>query len=68
VLLEGDSLNVIVDLKKGLCGGGCGQLISNTKFIISLLGHYNFHHVKKNANRAAYYTAKFVFSQLLNKV
>jgi hypothetical protein len=68
VLLEGDSLNVIVDLTKGPCGGGCGQLISNTKLILSRLGHYNFHHVKRNANRVAHYTTKFVFSQLLNKV
>jgi hypothetical protein len=69
VLLEDDSLNVIVNLKKeGPCGNGCGQLITDTKSILSRLVHCSFYHVKRDANMVAHCMAKFVLSQLIDKV
>jgi hypothetical protein len=68
MILEGDSLSVISDLKKiGPCGSGCGQLISDTKLILSSLLHCDFHHMKRDANKVAHCMSKFALSQMLDK-
>jgi hypothetical protein len=68
MILEGDSLSVISNLKKTEpCGSGCGQLISDTKLILSSLLHCDFHHVKRDANKVAHCMAKFAPSQMLDK-
>lgn len=72
VQLEGDSLSALSDLKKeGLCGSDCGQLIFDTKFLLSCLDHCSFHHVKRDAKLQTgwlIFFTKFALSQLLNKV
>jgi hypothetical protein len=63
VLFEGDSLSVILELKKGgPCVSGCGLLISYIKLILSSLDYLCFQHVKRDANKAAYCLTKFAFS------
>lgn len=69
MLFEGDSLSVISELKKeGPCVSGCGLLISYIKLILSSLDHLCFQHVKRDANKAAHYIAKFALSQLIDEV
>jgi hypothetical protein len=53
--------------KTGPCGSGCGQLISDTKLILSCLFHCDFHHMKMDANKVAHCMAKFVISQMIDK-
>jgi len=69
VLIEGDSLSVIQELQKqGRNGSGCGQLIMDTKSIMSSLDFVSFQHVKRDANKVAHCLAKFALSQMLDKV
>ncbi|XP_062155083.1 uncharacterized protein LOC133863104 [Alnus glutinosa] len=69
VLMEGDSLSVIQELQKqGPNGSGCGQLIIDTKSILSSLDSVSFQHVKRDANKVAHCLAKFALSQMLDKV
>jgi ribonuclease HI len=50
VLMEGDSMNVIQELQKqGPSGSVCGQLIMDTKTILSRLVFFSFQHVKRDA-------------------
>jgi len=60
MILKGDSLQVISNLKKvGPLGSGSGQLIYDTKLLLSSLVHCGFQHVKRGANKAAHCMAKF---------
>jgi hypothetical protein len=68
VILEGDSLSVISYSKKARpCESDCGQLIFDTKIILSRLLHFDFQHVKMDANKMVHYMAKFALFQLLDK-
>lgn len=46
VLLQGDSLSVILELKMEVsCGSGCGQLNYDIKLIFPSLASHSFQHV-----------------------
>jgi ribonuclease HI len=69
VIMEGDSPNVIQELQKqDSIGSVCGQLIMDTKTILSRLVSVSFQHVKMDANKVAHCLAKFALSQMLDKV
>jgi hypothetical protein len=54
--------------KEGPSWTGCGQLLLDTKIILSSLSHFGFNHVNMEANMAAHCLAKFALLQLLCKV
>lgn len=69
MLLEGDSLHVISELKKvGPLESSRGQLINDTKLILFSLGHCGFQHVRREANMKAHCMAKFALYHLINRV
>lgn len=64
VHLEGDSLSVVAALKRNdPCCSRFGHLIEDTRSLL-----YMLHHVRQEANNAAYHLAKLAIFQLLDNV
>lgn len=68
VILEGDSLVVMSDLKQtGVCNPAYGQVIEDIRSSFLSFSSVGVNHVKRGANMAAHLIAKYTVSQFEDK-
>jgi ribonuclease HI len=63
VVFEGDSLLVVTAVKKEEpCWSDYGQLVEDTKSLLSSFSFVEFQHIRRDANQAAHHMAKMALS------
>jgi hypothetical protein len=69
IIIEGDSREVVLALgNSGDCCVSYGDLVSDTRVLLSFFPHWNIAHVGRDGNKATHCLAKLVVSQFSHNV